>query len=105
MFIRALTFAALTAALASPAAAQQNAEWTRPFPAFRLIGNVYWVGTYDLSTYLITTSGGHFLINTGFPETVPQIKAGVEKLGFKMRTSRCCWPHTRTGTMWPVWRS
>jgi metallo-beta-lactamase class B len=27
---------------------------------------------------------GHILINTGFPETVPMIAAGVEQLGFKM---------------------
>ena len=75
--------AALTAALAAPAPAQQNADWTRPFPAFKLIGNVYWVGTYDLSTYLITSGDGHILLNTGFAETVPQIRQGVEKLGFK----------------------
>jgi metallo-beta-lactamase class B len=69
--------------LAAPAAAQQqNADWTRPFPPFKLIGNVYWVGTYDLSTYLITTDAGHILINTGFAETVPEIKKGVEQLGF-----------------------
>ena len=74
----------ITAALAAPAPAQQNADWTRPFPAFKLIGNVYWVGTYDLSTYLITSGDGHILINTGFPETVPQIRQGVEKLGFKL---------------------
>jgi metallo-beta-lactamase class B len=67
-------------ALSSP----QNSEWTDPFPPFRLIGNVYWVGTYDLSTYLITTPQGHILINTGLAETVPQIKSNVEKLGFKM---------------------
>jgi metallo-beta-lactamase class B len=67
----------------TPAVAQ-NAEWTQPFPPFKLIGNVYWVGTYDLSTYLITTSEGHILINTGFAETVPQIEQGVEALGFKM---------------------
>jgi metallo-beta-lactamase class B len=70
--------------IAAPAAAQQNAEWRQPFPAFRMIGNVYWVGTYDLSTYLITTDAGHILINTGFEDTVPQIVEGVEKLGFKM---------------------
>jgi hypothetical protein len=64
------------------ATAQQNAEWRQPFPAFKLIGNVYWVGTYDLSTYLITTDAGHILINTGFVETVPEIKKGVEQLGF-----------------------
>ena len=81
---RAFALAAvITAALAAPAGAQQNADWTRPFPAFKLIGNVYWVGTYDLSTYFITSGDGHILINTGFPETVPQIRQGVEKLGFK----------------------
>ncbi len=62
----------------------QNSDWRRPFPAFKLIGNVYWVGTYDLSTYLVTTDAGHILINTGFPETVPLIGAGVEQLGFRM---------------------
>ena len=72
--------------LASVASAQvpQNPDWRRPFPAFRLIGNVYWVGTHDLSTYLITTDAGHILINTGFPETLPEIQKGVEQLGFKM---------------------
>jgi metallo-beta-lactamase class B len=70
--------------IAASAAAQQNADWTRPFPPFKLIGNVYWVGTYDLSTYLITTDAGHILINTGFAETVPQIKSGVEQLGFEL---------------------
>jgi metallo-beta-lactamase class B len=64
------------------ASAQQNPEWRQPFPPFKLIGNVYWVGTYDLSTYLITTDAGHILINTGFTETVPEIEKGVEQLGF-----------------------
>src|SRR5262245_56847037 len=75
---------ALLACLALPATAQQNAEWRQPFPPFKMIGNVYWVGTYDLSTYLITTDAGLILINTGFEDTVPQIVEGVEKLGFKM---------------------
>jgi len=48
------------------------------------VGNVYWVGTWDLSTYLITTPQGHILINTGLAETVPQIRAGIEQLGFKL---------------------
>jgi len=60
-----------------------NPEWVKPFPPFRIIGNVYWVGTYDLSTYLITTPEGHILSNTGLASTVPQIKSGVEQLGFK----------------------
>jgi metallo-beta-lactamase class B len=67
---------------ASALAQQRNPDWTRAIPPIRLIGNVYWVGTYDLSTYLITTDEGHILINTGFAETVPQITAGIEQLGF-----------------------
>lgn len=74
----------LTFFLATPAAAQQNQEWTRPFEPFRILGNIYWVGSYDLSTYLITTPQGHILINTGVGDTAKQIAASVEKLGFKM---------------------
>src|ERR1700730_16596652 len=73
----------LAAALASLAFAQGSPEWTQPFPPFRILGNIYWVGTYDLSSYLITTPNGNILINTGFPDSVPMILAGVEKMGFK----------------------
>jgi len=69
--------------VAAPVAAQENDRYRQPFPPFKMIGNIYWVGTYDLSTYLITTDAGHILINTGFVETVPQIVEGIEKLGFK----------------------
>ncbi len=74
----------LSAAAQQPAPAPSNADWTRPFPPFRIIGNVYWVGTYDLSTYLITTPQGHILINTGVGDTAQQIRASVEALGFKL---------------------
>ena len=67
---------------------QQNPEWTKPFPPFKILGNIYWVGTYDLSTYLITTPQGNILINSGLAETVPLIKAGVEQLGFKMSDTK-----------------
>jgi metallo-beta-lactamase class B len=75
-------------ALALPAMAQENAEWVRPFPPFKILGNVYWVGTWDLSTYLITTPAGNILINTGMPSTVPQILANVEQLGFKLSDTK-----------------
>jgi len=84
MLQRLLPLIALTAC----AFAQQNPDWTKPFPPFKIIGNVYWVGTYDLSTYLITTSQGNILINTGFPETAPLIKSGVEQLGFKLSDTK-----------------
>jgi metallo-beta-lactamase class B len=75
-------------ALASPVLAQGNPDWTRPFPPFRIIGNIYWVGSYDLATYLITTPQGNILINTGVGETAKQIKASVEQLGFKLADTK-----------------
>jgi metallo-beta-lactamase class B len=57
--------------------------FNKPFPAFKVIGNVYYVGTDDLGSFLITTPEGNILINSDFEDTVPQIRASVEKLGFK----------------------
>ena len=68
--------------------AQDNADWTRPFPPFRIIGNIYWVGSYDLSTYLVTTPQGNILINTGVGDTAQQIGKSVEQLGFKLSDTR-----------------
>jgi metallo-beta-lactamase class B len=52
-------------------------------PPHRMIGNVYFVGQDDLASYLITTPKGHILVNTGFEFSVPVIKAGVQRLGFR----------------------
>jgi metallo-beta-lactamase class B len=78
----------LLLALAMSAPAQQppapgNADWHKPFPPFRIVGNLYWVGTWDLSSYLIVTPQGNILINTGLADSVPMILANVEALGFK----------------------
>lgn len=59
--------------------------FSEPFPAHKVVGNVYYVGSKDLASYLITTPEGHILINSGFEKTVPVIKGAVEGLGFKMR--------------------
>ena len=72
----------LAVALAAPA--QGPADWHEPFPAHKIVGNVYYVGSKDLATYLITTPAGHILINSGFERTVPLIQRSVESLGFKM---------------------
>jgi metallo-beta-lactamase class B len=61
----------------------QSVDRNQPFPPHKVIGNVYFVGTADLGSYLITTPDGHILINTDYETTMPQIRAGIEKLGFK----------------------
>lgn len=62
-----------------------NPEWSKPTEPFRIAGNLYYVGTYDLACYLITTPKGNILINTGLAESVPMIRASVEALGFKFK--------------------
>ncbi len=61
-----------------------TAEWTAPYQPFRIAGNLYYVGTYDLACYLITTSKGNILINTGLAASEAQIKNNLETLGFKL---------------------
>jgi len=90
MFKRWFTLAALAiCSFAQPQAATPfSPEWTKPFPPFKILGNIYWVGTWDLSTYLIVTPQGNILINSGLADTVPQIKAGIEQLGFKLSDTK-----------------
>src|SRR5215467_8263852 len=63
--------------------AQANADWTEPFPPFKIAGNLYYVGSKGLANYLIATPQGHILINSDLEKNVPLIRASVEKLGFK----------------------
>lgn len=67
----------------STLSAQTSADWTEPFPPFKIAGNLYYVGSKGLANYLITTPQGHILINSDLEENVPLIRASVERLGFK----------------------
>ena len=59
-------------------------KWNTPTEPFKMIGNVYYVGTDGLASYLITSPQGHILVDTVMPEATSQIKASIEKLGFKI---------------------
>lgn len=63
---------------------ENDRKMNQPVEPFKIIGNIYYVGASDVTSYLITTPKGHILIDSGYSETVPQIKANVAKLGFKM---------------------
>lgn len=64
-------------------ALSQANDWLQPFPPFRIAGNLYYVGSRGLASYLVTTSEGHILINSNLEESVPMLRASIEKLGFK----------------------
>ena len=57
--------------------------WNKPIPPFRIAGNLYYVGTNYLASYLITTPAGDILLNPDYEESVPVIKKSVEALGFR----------------------
>lgn len=86
---RILLFASILLALQLTSMGQKKPPpyfqtgWVRPYEPFQIVGNLYYVGTYDLGCYLIATPNGHILINTGLDESINTIRSGVEKLGFR----------------------
>lgn len=66
-----------------PPARGQGSDWTEPFPPHRIAGNLYYVGSKDLASYLVATPEGHLLINSSLVESVPLIRSSVEGLGFR----------------------
>jgi metallo-beta-lactamase class B len=58
-------------------------DQTTAFPPHKIIGNIYYVGTRTLSSFLVVTSQGNILIDSTYERNVPTIKKSVEQLGFK----------------------
>jgi metallo-beta-lactamase class B len=67
---------------AAGSAAPSSPDWSEPFPPHRMIGNIYYVGSRGLASYLITTPAGHILINSNLKTSVSLIRESIEKLGF-----------------------
>lgn len=81
--------AALAAAHAADAPfARERIEWNKPQAPFRIAGNIYYVGTYDLAAYLIVTQAGDILIDGGLPESADQVEKNITTLGFRIADVR-----------------
>jgi metallo-beta-lactamase class B len=59
------------------------AQLDKQFPPYKVIGNIYYVGTESLASFLISTPEGLILINSDYERNVPTVRDSVEKLGFK----------------------
>jgi metallo-beta-lactamase class B len=59
-------------------------SWNQPVKPYRIIGNIYYVGASEVTSFLIVTPKGHILLDSGFFETVPEIKQNVAELGFRL---------------------
>jgi metallo-beta-lactamase class B len=69
-------------------AVDERTLWNQPFEPFRIIGNIYFVGASDLSSFLIVTPQGSFLLDGGLRDTPPLIARSVAKLGFRLEDVR-----------------
>jgi len=58
-------------------------DQTAQFPPHKIVGNIYYVGTRTLSSFLIVTPAGNILINSTYERNVPTIQKSVQQLGFK----------------------
>jgi metallo-beta-lactamase class B len=85
---RRILLAILIASAAATLQAQNQIDWNAPFPPHTVVGNVHYVGTAQLASFLVTTPEGHILVNSSFESTVPVIRASVEKLGFRFTDIR-----------------
>jgi len=63
-------------------------SWTTPITPFRIADTLYYVGSEDLASYLVVTPKGNILINANLNSSPPQIRASVEKLGFRWSDTR-----------------
>src|SRR3984885_1048542 len=60
-----------------------NPSWTTSIAPFRIADNLYYVGSQELASYLVVTPKGNILINPNLATSPLQIRASVEKLGFR----------------------
>jgi len=83
----------LTTVLATGCAGQTGVPgrmwtWNRDVPPYRVIGNIYYVGSNEIAQFLITTPAGHFLLDGGFETSVPRLRQEVKELGFRFEDIR-----------------
>ena len=85
---RLILVAVVALLLAGGLHAQQTPDWTQPFPPYRIIDNIYYVGSQGLASFLIVTPQGNILINSSLEASVPLIRESIEKLGFKFSDTK-----------------
>lgn len=74
-------------------------NWSKPAEPLHIIGNIYYVGATGISSYIITTSQGLILLDSGTLPMLPVIKKNIEKLGFSITdvkyiiSSHAHWDH------------
>lgn len=80
-----ISLAFALAAMAPAAHADDNSNWVKPIKPYRVVGNIYYVGSEGLSAWLITSSEGHILLDSGpSAEGGKLIERNIRTLGFQL---------------------
>ena len=66
-------------------AANDPPAWRQPAEPFRIIGNIFYVGSQGLAAYLIATPDGAILIDGTVEDNVPMIERNIDKLGYRLK--------------------
>jgi metallo-beta-lactamase class B len=67
--------------IAAPASAEDPPAWSTPVKPFRIVGNVYYVGTKGLAAYLIVSNKGAILLDGTIAENAPLVERNIEEVG------------------------
>jgi metallo-beta-lactamase class B len=80
-----ISLAVAVAAAAAPVAHADPANWTKPIRPYRVVGNIYYVGSEGLSAWLITSAEGHIVLDGGpSAEGGKLIERNIRQLGFQL---------------------
>lgn len=63
-------------------------SWSTPIVPFQISGNLYYVGSRDLASYLVVTPKGNILINENVQSSPALIRRSVEQLGFQWSATK-----------------
>ena len=80
--------ALLTAVACVSAAMAQPAAWSQPTKPFRIVDNIYYVGTKGLASYLIVSDGKAILLDGTLAGNAGLIEKNIRALGFRLSDVR-----------------
>jgi metallo-beta-lactamase class B len=88
MLRRAFWLLLISFSISALSHAATDPRWTTPIAPFQIADDLYYVGSQDLASYLVVTPQGNILINANLATSPPQIRASVEKLGFRWKDTK-----------------
>jgi metallo-beta-lactamase class B len=68
--------------------AEPPSSWMKAIEPVRVVGNIYYVGTEELGSYLIADKEGLVLLDVPYPANAALVLQNIGKLGFDPKNIR-----------------